>query len=412
MDDAIKKFLSERKDERIKKKVKASMTEEEKLAVEQEAKDEFSLDSWLPNAAKRAGQLSLVSHPGKFSHPSSKTSSIIASAQKKPDGFLRTGNDSGELDVFGNAAALDVYKFLSIELKDGKSVLEHIEQGSGTIRKELKTKTASYEEIQQGFMKIKQRDNAPTTSGKVKQVYFPVNGEYHLLSILTPSGLMFKLRNKIQDIRFSEQVKEARLARRKQDFNENGFAEILNLSVVGFGGTKPQNISVLNSKYGGKSYLLRSMPPILEKRKIKLPKNNFFINSLWIKAFADSFKSLHKLIAIDYNNIKIRDARDNIIQYIIDQVIEKMWAIRRYEGRWSAADNYARLPAYQKIWLDNVRKEERETNDEWLDKVISELARWFILAYKKVLGKKAKLLADDELAHIRKFIAQNKEGFR
>ncbi len=98
LDIAIKKFLFDRKSARIKSKLKPNTTKLEKTEIENEANKAFLLDNWLPDAAKRAGQLSLVSHPSKFSHPSAKTSPIIANNQRDVDGFLRTGNVDVELE--------------------------------------------------------------------------------------------------------------------------------------------------------------------------------------------------------------------------------------------------------------------------------------------------------------------------
>jgi CRISPR-associated protein Csy1 len=72
----------------------------------------------VPDAAKRVTQLSMVSHPSKFSHPSAKTSSVIAKVEQSNDGYLRSGNVDYSLDVFGNAAAMDVFKFLSLPLNE------------------------------------------------------------------------------------------------------------------------------------------------------------------------------------------------------------------------------------------------------------------------------------------------------
>ncbi len=108
LDPALQNFLQERKAARLKSKLKPSMSVEEQQVIEQEADNEFALETWLPKAAKRAKQLSLVSHLGKFSHPSAKTRSIIATCAYHNDGFIRSGNVNVDLDVFGNAAALDV----------------------------------------------------------------------------------------------------------------------------------------------------------------------------------------------------------------------------------------------------------------------------------------------------------------
>jgi len=412
LDQAISSFLSERKADRIKKKLKATMTDGEKNTVEQDAQNEFMLDNWLPNAARRAGQLSMVSHPGKFSHPSAQISNIIASIEYFADGFLRTGNTKASLDVLGNAAAIDVYKFLSLVLSDEKTVLDHLEEASPYIHEQLKIKTSSFETIRGGLLAIKNNAETAMTSGKVKQVYFPNADGYHLISILTPSGLMFNLRKRIDLIRFSPQTKEARDARKKQIYNEQGFDELFNLTIIGYGGTKPQNISVLNNQNGGKTYLLPSMPPSLMHRSIQPPKRSFFTNTIRPKQFTYQFFDLHKLIVLDYNNKNIREGRDKLIQSIIDQVIVSMWNVRLLEPGWSNSVRYMQLPAAQKTWLDSANEDERDKSDEWLNEIIHEFSRWIIQSYKKVIGDQARMLGDVELSHIRTIIEQNREGLR
>jgi CRISPR-associated protein Csy1 len=182
--------------------------------------------------------------------------------------------------------------------------------------------------------------------------------------------------------------------------------------MIGYGGTKPQNISVLNSTYGGKAYLLPSIPPLLTKQKQRLPKYNFFTNCLWPKNFEVNFIKFHKLLTANHNNKDIRDGLTRRIQSVIDEVIEQMWAVRLQTEGWSAENNYDRLLGYQKIWLDESRKEDRQIDDEWLNEVIAECARWIISAYKKVLGNQAILLADAELAYIKSIIESNKEDLR
>ena len=41
-------------------------------------KENFSIETWIPEMAKKAKQLSLASHVCKFSHPDAKTTPIIA----------------------------------------------------------------------------------------------------------------------------------------------------------------------------------------------------------------------------------------------------------------------------------------------------------------------------------------------
>lgn len=68
--------------------------------------------AWLTDAAKRAGQINLVTHAAKFTHGDSKSSSIYSEAVAQ-EGYLSTAALSGlEPDAVGNAAALDVAKLL------------------------------------------------------------------------------------------------------------------------------------------------------------------------------------------------------------------------------------------------------------------------------------------------------------
>ncbi|MCK9397860.1 MAG: type I-F CRISPR-associated protein Csy1 [Methylobacter sp.] len=410
LDPAIENFLSERKAARIKKNLKPGISDQERRAIELEATEFFRLDNWLPDAAKRAGWLSMLSHPGKFTHPSAKTSAIIAKAPSKPDGFLRTGNADTDLDVLGNAAALDVHKFLSLPLTDGQTVLAHLEQNSAAIQTQFELSTLPFAELQQGLLAIKQSSDTAKTSEKIKQVYFPVGDGYHLLSILTPSGLMFKLKEAINVLRFSDEAKQAREDRRHQVHNEQGFDELYNLSVIGFGGTKPQNISVLNNQNGGTAYLLPSLPPQLETRAIQPPKTSFFSDSLYYKHYQDSFKALHRLLTVNHNTIDIREGRDYWISSIAEQLLEKVWQFRQLPPGWSETTN---LPLAQKTWLDAAYNEQRENQDVWLDEIIRSITDWFYIAYEKTVGKdKAVFLGDVELAHIRTVLGAMQEDLR
>lgn len=413
LDPAINGFLNDRKEKWLKNQIKNNTYQEDKAELERQADLEFSLCEWLPNAAKRAKQLSAVSHPGKFCHPSAKISSVLAKCAKKSDGFLRTGNVEVTLDVFGNAAAMDVYKFLNLKLGDNETILAHLENNSSEIRKQLTITTVPFDEISQGLLSIKGDSHTATiTSTLVKQVYFAVGNNYHLLSILTPSNIMYKLKGCIDILRFSEKAKEARVEKRKNNYHSEGFSEIYDLHIIGFGGTKPQNISALNSQNGGKAYLLTSMPPELAPRNIQPPKTNFFVNTIWLNAYKTDFQKLHTLLIGDVNNMHIRNKRDRITKNIVYQVFDKLWMVRSLDAGWSEAENYVKLPKYQKIWLDQLYEANRNENTEWLNSVKNDFARWFINAYIRILGKNAVSLGDEQLSYFKEIIDECEEALR
>lgn len=388
MTASIHTFLNERKELWLKDRLKKAKDDAEIAELQQQADDKFHLKEWLPDAAKRVVQLSMVSHPSKFSHPSAKTSSIIAPVSASKDGYLRTGNVDYPLDVFGNAAAMDVYKFLCLSLSNELSVLDGFEQDDQNLKNLIQQSALDFETLKTNFLMIKQNDTTSKTDHLIKQVYFPIaENEYHLLSILTPSGLITRLKQKIDQMRFSEQTKLAKENRKKNEHDAEGYADIFDLTVTAYGGTQPQNVSVLNSQNAGRAYLLSSCPPTLEKRAIRLPKTDFFAQCLYRKNYQESFVQLHKFMQLDINNIDIRTAIRNIIVFVIDQIILQAFKIREtYSEAWSDQEYYAGLPKLQRIWLDQQYQNERENDAEWRDEMSQNIARWILRSYEKVIA--------------------------
>jgi len=417
LDPEITNFFADRKEVWLKKNLKASMDEYEVKELQVECEKVFSLEEWLPNAAKRAGQISIATHPCTFSHPSARknkngyVSSIIADTERVADGFLKTGNIAVETDALGNAAALDVYKFLTLTMSDGLPLLKHIQQETELAKQVLSIKGTPYQELEEGFLAMVETKAENITSSKIKQVFFPVDADYHQLSLLTNSGLIYQLRARIDHIRFSDEVKELRVIKQKNALSDIGFTELYNLTTIGYGGTKPQNISVLNNRNGGKVHLLNSLPPSIQKRFIHFPKSNFFTESFRHREYFDVFQALHKIFKTDYNNINIRGGRDYRLQEILDRIIDKMWAVRSVSEEQYYSDG-STLSKHQKIWLCEEFKQEREEEDAWLDKLAKEISRWIARSYEKVMGKQAIKLGKEELLKIAEIVAQNKEALR
>lgn len=433
LDPAIEAFFADRKEGWLKKNLKASMSESEVKEKECECESQFALSQWLPNAAKRAGQISLSTHPCTFSHPSARknkngsVSATLANAKYRNDGFLRSGNVAVESDALGNAAALDVYKFLTLEMQDKQMLLVHIQENTDLAKRLLSKAGEQYQELRDGFLAMIATDDAVVTSSKIKQVYFPIfnlvndsvendieeEHEYHLLSPLTPSGLVFEMRRRIDDIRFSEHTKAIRELKRKGEFSEVGYKEIYGITTIGYGGTKPQNISVLNNQNAGKAHLLLSLPPEIKIRETRLPKNNFFsevINPWYLK---ETYEAFHGLISLpqEKRGNRFVEYRDNRIQEYIDHIIMVMWEIRRaFEQKESVLPNS--LPEYQRTWLFPDKQDERDNSEEWLQKLIPEIARQFFRGYEKVVKNKFLNLSDREIDEIAALVANNKELLR
>ncbi|MDO6784124.1 type I-F CRISPR-associated protein Csy1 [Neptunomonas phycophila] len=425
MDKRITTFFEERKDAWLKKNLNASMDEVEVRAKEQECEEVFSLKNWLPNAAKRAGQMSISTHPCTFSHPSARknkngyASAVIATTTRRHDGFLRSGNVDVQADALGNAAALDVYKFLTLVMEDGQSLLQHIEQDSVVAKSLLTLPNASqehsYATLRQDFLAMVSPDEEVITSSKIKQVYFPLitgneEATYHQLSLLTASGIVFDMRKRLDVMRFGDDVKAAR-EKKKSGMPHDSYREIYDLTTIGYGGTKPQNISVLNNQNGGKAHLLMSMPPVLKKRDLHFPVVDFFTQSVNYFACRDIFYRLHTLYQKPDNNMHVRAERDDLYQFLVDYLIEKMWKIRAI-SQDQYSDVTSQLSKAQTIWLCDNEQEIRATTDGWLDDILNAMTPFMFHGYEKVVGRKAFKLGDEELKHMAKIAESNKEMLR
>jgi len=422
LDRRIQDFFQKRKEDWINKKTNPSMHEDKIREVEREGEIKFSPQNWLPDAAKRAGQMEMSTHPCTFSHPSARknkngyVTSVIVKIDRQPDGYLKTGNVDVAEDALGNAAVLDVYKFLTLTMEDGDSLLEHIKRDSEQAKALLTIPSEGYQSLKEGLLAMVNNQTPETvTSSKIKQVYFPVkNDDYHLLSILSNSGMIYELRDRIDALRFSEKQKELRDLRRNDQFSEKGFSEIYDITTISYGGTKPQNISVMNNQYGGRARLLMSVPPRLVKRDIQFPTKDFFKTSIRFYDIQEPLQKLHGVFKTELNSPiprrNLKSGRDAYIKDILDQIIERLTAVRAV-----AADQYreenSSLPRCQRIWLCDTYQQERLEQEDWLDELCEVISRWTLLAYKKVV-KKSVSLGPAESRYIQEMVEADREALR
>lgn len=412
----INAFFEGQKAKWLKGKIKPNTDESDIRALEIQCEQVFDLKDWLPNASKRAGQIKISSHPCTFSHPSAnknkngKVSAVIAKANRDSDGFVRSGNVEVDLDALGNAAALDVYRFLTLCMSDGRTLIEHIESNSDVAKSLLTHSEIGYEDTRSQFLEMLETSEQQITSSKVKQVYFPIpldNDDYHLLSVLSPSGIIYRLRERIDNIRYSDESKDARKAKKDNTYSATGFLELPNLTMIAYGGTKPQNISTLNNKFAGKAYLLPSIPPTLSDQRQRLPKNDFFTECINPYQFKESFLKLHQLFRQDYTNQTIRLAIKRRVSEFVDFVIEQMWKVRLSLAEHPNFD-ISNLESNQKKWLQKTTNDS-ELEKAVIDEVIKQLARCFFTSYKKVLAKEAVTMSDFELSAVIEWVNENKE---
>ncbi|MDQ1120585.1 MULTISPECIES: type I-F CRISPR-associated protein Csy1 [Pseudoxanthomonas] len=330
------------------------------------AASKYDYATWLADAARRVGQIQAVTHVLKATHPDARGSSLHVAPGGLPAhaeiGSHVLGKDYAE-DVVGNAAALDVFKFLKVEV-EGRRLLDWMQASDADLLAALSGDAAQAAGWMQAFASLVREDQRPASHPMAKQVYWLVgddpldDGGYHLLQPMFSSTLAHAVHTEIQDARFGEANTAARQAFRAGAPAEAVYRDYRGLVVRKLGGTKPQNISQLNSERGGVNYLLPSLPPpAWAPRGSNLFKRESAFDELLrfggvrelVYALADFLKANPDPVA------DTREQRDTLAQAIADELGMFGATIRGgYAPGWSR-EAECQLPDCEQLWLDPGR---------------------------------------------------------
>ncbi len=372
-----------------------------------ETASKYEYGTWLADAARRVGQIQAVTHVLKATHPDARGSSLHVTPGSLPQhdeiGSHVLGDDFAE-DVVGNAAALDVFKFLKLEV-NGRRLLDWMQAGDSDLKVALSDDENTATAWIAAFASLVRLDGEPATHPMAKQIYWLVGDEpqddtqYHLLQPMFSSSLVHKVHADIQDARFGEANKEARQAFRNRAASDEPYRDYRNLVARKLGGTKPQNISQLNSERGGINYLLASLPPPVWKPSGTnlLKQESAFDSLLWFGGMRELVQTLIDFLDGDpAPTMETRQHRETIEQAMGQELAMFGAAIRgRYEAGWTR-DLECRLPRCEQLWLDPDRTElaqrddpqnpQRQQDDEdfnaaydrgnWADEVAERFGNW------------------------------------
>lgn len=160
---------------RLAAKVEKLEPDDPKYAALQE---QYQFDNWIEDAARRVGQLQVVTHTLKAIHPDAKGTNLFVPPENLPDipaiGSHLLGEDYAT-DVVGNAAALDVYKFLKLEY-EGKTLLARALEKDPALLAALSDDPDQAQEWVQSFAAITQAKGSHRSSTRAKQVYWAGRG--------------------------------------------------------------------------------------------------------------------------------------------------------------------------------------------------------------------------------------------
>jgi CRISPR-associated protein Csy1 len=322
--------------------------------------------NWLADAALRAKQIQMVTHALKFTHTDARGSSFYF-----PEGLSQPeGMKNGEMlstasltcpviDVVGNAAALDVAALLQLE-HEGKTLIQYIEQGDSSPLQPFAKDEFQLAEWM-GAFKQALENNELSSHKLAKQLYFPVaKGQYHLLAPLYSSSLAYALNTRITATRYGDEIKLVRKAKKEGRYCAVPVVDYPDTAVRTHGGANTQNVSQLNNRQMGKSFLLRCAPPSWES--LSTPplgvKSVFSLNHFGYRVRKEVW-SLREYLrkVVDHDSTKpIRDRRAERVDGILDQLVQYAAEIQNLirHGGWSARPD-CKLSRAEQLWLDPQR---------------------------------------------------------
>lgn len=345
--------------ERLESKLEKLSPDDPKLA---ELHQQFIPATWLEDAARRAGQIQAVTHSLKPIHPDARGTNLYAPPQALAAlpvvGSHCLGDDFAG-DVVGNAAALDVYKFLKLE-HQGRSLLALVQECDADLAAALSDNPAQAQDWINAFAALTEPRGRLASHTLAKQLYWLTgnnphdDASYHLLAPLYASSLAHRVYQTVQDDRFSEEAKTARDAKKAGTFSERPVREYPQLAVQQLGGTKPQNISQLNSERRGNNFLLASLPPIWRTEELKplLNTESMFPRYSRRPEVRPLLKAMLAFLKSDpARNVETRARRAEGVNALIDEFLQLSAELRSLPPGWSQTPD-CRLGSAQKHWLD------------------------------------------------------------
>lgn len=362
---------------------------------------------WLEDAARRVVQIQAVTHSLKPLHPDAKGSSLfrepltLGPISEVGSHILGATFDA---DVVGNAAALDVYKFLKLE-HQGRSFLSLSIAADADLGAALSPDPAVAQAWMQAFAGLAQPRGKFSSHTQAKQIYWPVGNDphddagYHLLAPLYPTSLVNRFYQTLQDDRFGEAAKAARAARKADAWSERPVREYPNLAIQKLGGTKPQNISQLNSERGGNNCLLASLPPVWQSPTIKpvLGVASLFAVYRWRREVRTLAGHMRRFLESGpTNNMATRARRDELVESLLDELMQFTAEVHTLAPGWSA-DPSCDLPSHHTAWLDPEGPQANAAGSDTADRLASDFAHWLNAQLREPLP-----MGDAEYLHWRK----------
>ena len=397
------------------------------------AQDKYQLKVLLEKGAKAAKAIAIASHLAKGVHPDLKVKEVtnlavdFASLPTLEElGSHVLAGKAGLLDATGdgayNNAAYELYLLLDSKF-EGQRLASWLEADD----EDAAAAFAAYPDGPEWSALLQSKCPQPATSPLSKQVYWlPTpgaaceNSAYVLLVPLFPASLAHQVYTHIQADRFDQGNWAAAQAKRQRKAHDGVYRHYPHLAVQNMGGTKPQNISQLNSERRGMNYLLSSLPPqwIVNKQRFPTHSDSVFTRYFDSRPLVrHTVQTLRRYLESDPNPVKdTRDHRKELVDVLVDEMVNMAAELQHaLPPGWTLDDpRFSALNEDEKTWLDALRAELPEEDDfanrwlamEWPDAIGTRFGNWLNARLEGQLS-----FSDIEFREWKKELLTDEDGF-
>lgn len=401
-----------------------------------EAQEKYQLVHILERGVRTVEQIAVASHIAKGVHPDlpvKKTTNLAVDFSSLPMvdvvGSHVLSKRDGLHDTTGNgsynSAAYELYLLLECRVEGQKLIdLLRLEDPDATeaVNSSAQLDNAAALCIQL----LEPKCTAVSANTLSKQIYWLTGPDasddthYTLLAPLYATSLAHAVHAQVQEDRFGEANKAARQARRERKMHDGVFHDYPGLAVQNMGGTKPQNISQLNSERRGMNYLLSSLPP---KWKVNAQRFPTHADSVFTRYFdsrplvRQTVKTLRRYLESNPNPVKdTRDHRKELVDVLVDEMVNMAAELQHaLPPGWTLDDpRFSALNEDEQTWLDALRAELPDEDDfanrwlamEWPDAIGTRFGNWL---NARLEGKLS--FSDIEFRAWKKELLTDEDGF-
>lgn len=369
------------------------------------AHEKYQLAAILEKGRKANG-MTIATHITKGIHPDLKikhTTNLAVCFEELPTlgelGSHVLNSQESLADATGdgayNASAYELYLLLDCKV-EGATLGALLQSSDADAVSALGHEPVEAEQVAEEIVfLLENKCVKPATHALGKQIYWlsgtnPASDkDYCLLAPLYPASLVHQAYLQIHPTRYGLKNLAARKARRDGNVHECAYEEYPDWALQKMGGTKPQNVSHLNSERRGDNYLLSSLPPPAWKtnqRYLPLHANSVFERAFGTRrTVRGAVKTFLAFLLTDPEpNRPTRQKVDNFLDSLIDELIVYAGELQSQPAGWTLDKRYENLALPEKLWLDPQRAAMSDEGEfaqhwhrqEWPAQVGKRFAHW------------------------------------